>query len=47
MRALKVKNRVAGRLAKAWEIIQLENSTDKSLRRRVDVEGHVCGGEDA
>ncbi|MBQ6924111.1 MAG: hypothetical protein IJQ73_05680 [Kiritimatiellae bacterium] len=37
-RALKEKNRVAGRLAKAREIIQQENSKDKSLPRRVDVE---------
>ena len=37
-RALKEKNRVAGRLAKAREIIQQENSKEKSLPRRVDVE---------
>ena len=37
-RALKEKNRVAGRLAKAREIIEQENSKDKSLPRRVDVE---------
>ena len=37
-RALKEKNRVAGRLAKAREIIQQENSKNKSLPRRVDVE---------
>ena len=37
-RALKEKNRVAGRLAKAREIIGKENSKDKSLPRRVDVE---------
>lgn len=37
-RALKEKNRVAGRLAKAREIIQQENSKDKGLPRRVDVE---------
>ena len=37
-RALKEKNRVAGRLAKAREIIQQENSKDRSLPRRVDVE---------
>ena len=37
-RALKEKNRVVGRLAKAREIIQQENSKDKSLPRRVDVE---------
>ena len=37
-RALKEKNRVAGRLAKAREIVREENSKDKSLPRRVDVE---------
>ena len=36
-RALKEKNRVAGRLAKARELVGAENSQDKSVPRGVDV----------
>ena len=36
-RALKEKNRVAGRLAKARELVGSENSKDKSVPRGVDV----------
>lgn len=36
-RALKEKNRVAGRLAKARELVGEENSRDKSVPRGVDV----------
>ena len=36
-RALKEKNRVAGRLAKARELVGAENSKDKSVPRGVDV----------
>ena len=35
-RALKEKNRVAGRLAKARELVGAENSKDKSVPRGVD-----------
>ena len=36
-RALKEKNRIAGRLAKARELVGEENSRDKSVPRGVDV----------
>lgn len=36
-RALKEKNRVAGRLAKARELVGEENSRDKSVPRGIDV----------
>ena len=36
-RALKEKNRVAGRLAKVRELVGAENSKDKSVPRGVDV----------
>ena len=36
-RALKEKNRVAGRLAKARQLVGAENSTEKKIPRRVDV----------
>ncbi len=36
-RALKEKNRVVGRLAKARELVGAENSKDKSVPRGVDV----------
>jgi len=36
-RALKEKNRVAGRLAKARQLVSTENSNEKKIPRRVDV----------
>jgi hypothetical protein len=36
-RALKEKNRVAGRLAKARQLVGSENSNEKKIPRRVDV----------
>ena len=36
-RALKEKNRVAGRLAKARQLVATENSNEKKIPRRVDV----------
>ena len=36
-RALKEKNRVAGRLAKARKLVGAENSNEKKIPRRVDV----------
>ncbi|MBO4708944.1 MAG: hypothetical protein J5727_04110 [Kiritimatiellae bacterium] len=36
-RALKEKNRVAGRLAKARKLVDAENSKEKNVPRRVDV----------
>ena len=36
-RALKEKNRVAGRLAKARQLVGAENSNEKKIPRRVDV----------
>ena len=36
-RALKEKNRVAGRLAKARELVGAENSKDKNVPRGIDV----------
>lgn len=36
-RALKEKNRIAGRLAKARQLVKMENSKDKNVPRGIDV----------